>query len=139
MSVLVLDAGALIALERNNLDIWHLVKAAYNEDDKVHVPAGALAQVYNGDATQARLNQALKRCKTIPLDEGMAHIAGRLRRISGINDVVDASVAATAALATTLSNVVIATSDENDIRQLVHAAKSLHPCLVHNEIRTHRT
>ena len=115
------------------------MESAYDEGDRAHVPTGALAQVYNGDPTQARLNQALKRCRTIPLDEGMARIVGRLRRISGINDVVDASIAATAAMATALSNVVIATSDENDIQQLVHAAASLHPRLVHNEIRTHRT
>ena len=112
--------------------------AAYDQGDRVHVPAAVLAQVWNGEPTQARLNQAFKRCKTIPLDEDMAHLAGRLRRISGILDVVDASVAAAAAFATSYSSVVIATSDEGDMEQLLQADKSIRPRLVHNEIRTHR-
>ena len=138
MSILVLDAGALIALERNSRHVWPLVEAAYEQGDRAHVPACALAQVWNGEPTQARLNQALKRCRTVPLDEDMAHVAGRLRRISGVHDVVDASVAAAAALATRFSSVVIATSDEGDISQLIRAAESLRPRLVHNEILTCR-
>ena len=139
MSIIVLDAGALIALERNSRHIWRLVEAAYDRGESAQVPVCVLAQVWNGDPTQARLNQALKRCKTIPLDEEMARFAGRLRRISGVPDVVDASVAAAAAYATSFSSVVIATSDEDDITRLVHAAESLRPRLVHNEIRTQRT
>lgn len=139
MSIVVLDAGALIALERNNHDIWYLVEAAYDDGENAYVPVCVLAQVWNGEPTQARLNQALKRCRTIPLDEEMARFAGRLRRVSGVHDVVDASVVAAAAHATNLSSVVIATSDEGDIAQLVHAAESLRPRLVHNEIRTQRT
>lgn len=138
MSILVLDAGALIALERNSRPVWVLVEAAYDEGDRAHVPACALAQVWHGEPTQALLNRALKRCRTIPLDEEMALIAGRLRRTSGIQDVADASVAAAAALATNFASVVVATSDEGDISQLIQAAESLHPRLVHNEIRTHR-
>ena len=117
--------------------MWALVEAVYDAGDRAQVPACALAQVWNGEPTQARLNQALKLCRTIPLDEDMAHIAGRLRVLSGINDVPDASVAAAAVMATNFSSVVIATSDENDISQLVHAAESLRPGLVHNKIRTH--
>ena len=117
--------------------MWALVEAVYDAGDRTQVPACALAQVWNGEPTQARLNQALKLCRTIPLDEDMAHIAGRLRVLSGINDVPDASVAAAAVMATNFSSVVIATSDENDISQLVHAAESLRPGLVHNKIRTH--
>ena len=116
--------------------MWALVEAAYDAGDRAHVPACALAQVWNGEPTQARLNQALKRCRTIPLDEEMAHIAGRLRLISGIDDVADASVAAAAAMATNFSTVVIATSDESDISQLVDAAETI-PRLVRNKIDTH--
>lgn len=137
MSILVLDAGALIALERNNRPVWALVEAAYDGGDRAQVPACALAQVWNGEPAQARLNQALKQCRTIPLDDEMARLAGRLRRTSGIDDVTDASVAAAAAMATNFSSVVIATSDENDISQLISAAESYRPRLVHDEIRTH--
>ena len=138
MSILVLDAGALIALERDSRPVWALLEAAYDTGDRAHVPACALAQVWNGEPTQARLNQALTRCRTIALDDEMARIAGRLRLVSGIDDVADASVAAAAAMATSFSDVVVATSDEGDISQLIQAAESLHPRLVHNEIRTHR-
>ena len=64
MSILVLDAGALIALERSERAMWALVEAAYDAGDRAQVPACALAQVWNGDPTQARLNQALKLCRT---------------------------------------------------------------------------
>ena len=67
----------------------------------------------------------------------MARLAGRLRLISGIDDVTDASVAAAAAMATNLSSVVIATSDEYDILQLIDAAESVRPLLVHDEVRIH--
>ena len=137
MSILVLDAGALIALERNSRNLWVLVDAAYDAGDRAHVPACALAQVWSGEPTQARLNQALKLCRTIPLDEELAHITGRLRLASGIDDITDASVAAAAAMATSFSNVVIATSDEGDISQLVSAAESLRPRLVQDKIGIH--
>ena len=136
----MLDAGALIALERDSRRVWALVEAAFDAGDRVdrvQVPACALAQVWTGAPTQARLNQALKRCRTIPLDEDMARLAGRLRMISGIDDVTDASVAAAAAMATNFSSVVIATSDEYDILQLIDAAESVRPLLVHDEVRIH--
>lgn len=137
MSILVLDAGALIALERNSRNLWALVDAAYDSGDRAQVPACALAQVWSGQPTQARLNQALKLCRTIPLDEELAHITGRLRLASGIDDIADASIAAAAAMATNLSNVVIATSDEADISRLVTAAESLRPRLVRGSIGIH--
>jgi hypothetical protein len=67
----------------------------------------------------------------------MAHIAGRLRLLSGIDDVTDASVAAAAAMATNFSSVVVATSDGNDISQLLRAAQSIRPRLIHDEMRVH--
>lgn len=137
MSVLVLDAGALIALERNSRDLWALVDAAYEAGDRALVPACALAQVWSGGPAQARLNQALKLCRTIPLDKEQARITGRLRLASGMDDITDASVAAAAATATSLSNVVIATSDEDDISLLVEAAESLRPRLVQDTIGIH--
>ena len=42
-----------------------------------------------------------------------------------------------AALAQVWNSVVFATSDEGDIAQVLHAAESLCPRLVHNDIRTH--
>lgn len=137
MSILVLDAGALIALERNNRNLWALVDAAYGAGERAQVPACALAEVWSGEPTQARLNQALKLCRTIPLDEKLARITGRLRMDSGMDDVTDASVAAAAAMATSFSNVVIATSDEDDISLLVNAAESLRPRLVQDTIGIH--
>lgn len=103
MSILVLDAGALIALERNSRDLWVLVDAAYGAGDRALVPACALAQVWSGAPAQARLNRALKLCRTIPLDKEQARITGRLRLASGMDDITDASVAAAAATATSLS------------------------------------
>lgn len=136
MSILVLDAGALIALERGSRGAWGLIDAARRFGDAVQVPACALAQVWSGHASQARLHQALKRCRTVPFDDAMARIAGRLRALSGVNDIADASAVATAALATSLTAVVIATSDWGDISRLLEAAGAI-PNLVRNSIRIH--
>jgi hypothetical protein len=44
----VLDAGALIALERNDRSIWAALKLAVSQGSDVIVPSTALAQVWRG-------------------------------------------------------------------------------------------
>lgn len=133
MSILILDSGALIALENNDRAMWALLGAAYDSGEQAQVPAGVIGEVCHGGPTQARLNQALKKCKVISLDGPMARIVGNLRVDSGVNDVVDASVMVTAAMATALSSVAIATSDMGDMTKLRASARRV-PKLVRNTI-----
>lgn len=133
MSILVLDSGALIALENNDRAMWALLQAAFDSGERAQVPACVIGEVCHGGAKQARLNQALKRCRVIPFDGPMAHTAGKLRVQSGVNDVVDASVMVTAGLATALSSVTVVTSDMSDLTKLRNAARNI-PGLVHGTI-----
>lgn len=113
---LVLDAGALIALERNDRRMWARLDAAANESLEVVVPVGALAQVWRGTPNQARLSQALKKIRPGQFDT-IARLAGELCHAAGTSDPIDAAVVLNATGTTT----VIATSDPKDIRRLVRS------------------
>jgi hypothetical protein len=113
---LVLDAGALIALERNDRPMWARLEAAAEAALDVVVPVGALAQVWRGTPRQARLSQALAKTRAGAFD-AIARAAGELCQAAGSSDPIDASVVLNA---TGVSSVIL-TSDPNDIRQLLRA------------------
>lgn len=113
---LVLDAGALIALERNDRSMWARLDAACEATLDVVVPAGALAQVWRGTPQQARLSQALARTRAGEFD-AIARSAGELCRAARSSDPIDAAVVLNA----TGASSVIVTSDPNDIRRLIRA------------------
>lgn len=112
----VLDAGALIALERNDRRMWARLDAAANATLDVVVPVGALAQVWRGTPNQARLSQALAKTRAGEFD-AIARAAGELCHAARSSDPIDAAVVLNAAGATS----VIVTSDPNDIRRLIRA------------------
>lgn len=113
---LVLDAGALIALERNDRRMWARLDAAADAGLDVVVPAGALAQVWRGTANQARLGQALKTTRVGKFD-AIARPAGELCQSARSADPIDAAVVLNA----TGTTSVIATSDPKDMRRLIRA------------------
>ena len=115
-SRLVLDAGALIALERDDRAMWARLSVAADADIDVVVPPGALAQVWRGTPRQARLNQALKKTRLGDFD-AVATTAGELCHAARTGDPIDASVVLNA----TGTDSVIATSDPADIRRLLGA------------------
>lgn len=112
----VLDAGALIALERNDRRMWARLDAAANATLDVVVPVGVLAQVWRGTPNQARLSQALAKTRAGEFD-AIARAAGELCHAARSSDPIDAAVVLNAAGATS----VIVTSDPNDIRRLIRA------------------
>ena len=69
MTISVLDSGALIALERNDRDMWGLVKTQDAKPTDFQVPAAVLVQVVRDRSTQVPLNMALKRYRIVPLDQ----------------------------------------------------------------------
>ena len=94
--MIVLDAGALVALDRDDRTMWSDVKAAALAGVDVTVPAAVVAQVWRGSARQARLSRALAGCEVASFDD-VARAAGVLCGQAGTSDVVDASVAVVAA------------------------------------------
>lgn len=119
MKALILDTGALIALEDNNRKVWEMIKIAVDEDAFVGVPAGVLAQVYRDGARQANLMRALKSCEDLVLDGVTARVVGSLCAEAQVSDVVDGSVAVEAAKLARSHDTVILTSDPGDIEVLL--------------------
>ena len=68
---LVLDSGALVALERNERPMWIRLKAAQSAGDLPLTHAGVLGQVWRGGKRQARLSQALAGIDVRALDESL--------------------------------------------------------------------
>ena len=108
----VLDAGALIAVDRADRRVITLLELA----DAIHVPAGALAQAWRNPARQVRLVRVIATDAVVvhALDEAGARAAGQLCAATHSSDVVDASVAI---LARRLDAVTL-TSDPDDLRRL---------------------
>lgn len=113
---LVLDAGALIALERDDRAMWARLDVASDLSLDVVVPAGALAQVWRGRPNQARLARAVKDMRLGTFD-ALARQAGELCQMTRTSDPIDAAVVLNAVGAES----VIVTSDAADIRRLVRA------------------
>lgn len=122
---LVLDSGALIAIERNERPMWVRLKAALAEGELPLTHAGVLGQVWRGGARQARLARALAGIDVRVLDEPLGRAAGKLLGDAGLADVIDAAVVL---LATDGDEIV--TTDVEDLEQLA-AASGLHVELIH--------
>ena len=125
--MIVLDAGALVALDRGDTSMWVRVARAVADDVPVIVPAGALAQAWRqGGPRQARLARALADCEPASFDR-QARAAGELCGRAHTDDVVDASVALTAAVPGVR---VLYTSDPGDLRHLLASAGPHRPPIV---------
>lgn len=120
MTTFVLDAGALIALDRGDRQIWTDLFSAHGKA-AVKIPAGAIAQAWRDGSRQAQLSRAIKMCDEVPLDGQIARESGALCGQTGTTDVVDASVAVTAAQAARRDEVGVVTSDRSDIGPLLDA------------------
>ena len=108
----VLDAGALIAVDRADRRVVRLLELAQD----VHVPAGALAQAWRNPARQIRLGRVVSAEGVVihPLDAAVARAAGQLCAATATSDVVDASVVLVAGVV----DGVTVTSDPDDLRRL---------------------
>ena len=59
---LVLDAGALIQVDRGNQEVLSAIKAAFDKGEAVHVPTGVIGQAWRNPDRQALLSRTLNRC-----------------------------------------------------------------------------
>jgi predicted nucleic acid-binding protein len=112
---LTLDAGALIAYERGEERVREILAVAYARGLVPTIPAVALAEVWRGDAKDARVARLLKACSIETLDERLARAAGRLRRTTPGASTIDACIAAGVRQRVD----AIATSDPDDLRKLL--------------------
>ena len=125
MTCTVLDAGALIALERNDRELWAALKLAGSRSAEVIVPSAALAQVWRGTATQASLSRALAHCVIASFDH-VARAAGELCGRTRSRDICDAQVAIVAAA----RGDVLYTSEPHDLGRLIAACGARKPVIV---------
>jgi hypothetical protein len=116
---LVLDAGALIALDRHDRRIAGLLELGRRAGADLVTAAPVVGQVWRDGGRQANLARALAMIdvRVVALDD--AQRAGELLAVAGGSDVTDALVALQA-----LPGDQILTSDPDDLTALVDAAQS---------------
>ena len=113
---LTLDAGALIAIDRNDRKVLALIQQAIRNKWELVVPAGVVGQVWRDGRKQARLAGLLdvRELSIEPLDDHRARAAGQLCGVRGTEDVIDASVV----LCARTRKHRIMTGDADDIMRL---------------------
>ena len=118
---LVLDAGALIAVDRGDRRVVAILRRSLERELPILIPAGAVGQAWRDGRRQARLARLLGAPQTtvIPLDDRRAREAGQLCGATGTSDVVDASVV----LAAKQAHAAILTSDRADLERLDPSAR----------------
>jgi len=117
---LVLDAGALIALDRGDKRMIALLHRALAQGRAFRVPAGVVGQAWRDGRVQVTLARFLRsdEVEIIPLDEQLARSCGELCGATSTPDIIDASVVIIARK----RRDPIVTSDPNDLRRLDPAA-----------------
>lgn len=94
MTGITLDAGALIAIEKNDRRVVTALRLALDEQMSIVVPAGVVGQVWRDGRRQVRLARLLgsSRVSIEPLDDDRARAAGQLCGATRTKDAIDASV-----------------------------------------------
>jgi hypothetical protein len=115
---LVFDAGALLALEKNDKDMWQRLKSATLVGSPPVTHGGVVGQVWRGGGPrQARLATALDGIEIYPLDDELGRRAGVLLKRTGASDVIDAALVLLAE-----DGDEIVTSDPDDLTVLTEHA-----------------
>lgn len=109
----VLDAEALIALERGDRTMWAHFKHEVEAGRTPVTHSGVIGQVWRNGSRQVRLARVLPGIETMPLDETAGRAAGTLLGAAGGTDVIDAALVSIAHDGDT-----IFTSDLGDITHL---------------------
>lgn len=120
MASVTLDAGVLIAADRNDRRFWRFRAQIAAEGRVAFVPAIVLTEVWRG-ARSANLARALRGCEIDPVGTDLAMAAGILCGRAGTDDPVDAIVVASAAR----RGDHIVTTDPEDLRALAAVTNGL--------------
>jgi len=114
----ILDAGALIALERNDRAMWQRLKLALLAREAPLSHGGILGQVWRGRGSrQALLARALDVIDIRRIDAVLGRAAGELLARAKQSDVIDAALVL---LANDGDQII--TSDPDDLAPLARAA-----------------
>ncbi len=115
---LVLDTGALIAIDRDDRTVMAFVRDAQLKGMEVRTSSAAVAQAWRNGSRQGRLARMLQGIAEVSLDRSAARRIGGLLGACGSADVVDASIVDIAS-----SGDEILTSDPHDLQRLAEAAR----------------
>jgi hypothetical protein len=116
--MLVLDAGAFVAVERGDRDVVALVKRERLAGRPPITSGGVVAQVWRGGhGRQVTVARMLAGVNVAPIDDRLGRRAGMLLARVGSSDAIDATVVCLAA-----DGDDILTSDSGDLRPLAEAA-----------------
>jgi hypothetical protein len=116
--MLVLDAGAFVAVERRDRDVVALVKRERLSGRAPVTNGGVVGQVWRGGSgKQVPLARLLAGVEVVPIDDLLGRRAGTVLARSGRSDAIDAAVVC---LATDGDDIL--TSDPDDLRDLAQAA-----------------
>jgi hypothetical protein len=119
VSALILDAGALVGVDRNDPDVVHLLRRAQQEGLELRTNPMVVAQVWRDrQGRQANLARLLQAVKVQPVHDQDGREAGVLLGRAGTADPVDATVVLLAD-----PGDRILTSDPDDLTKLAEAAK----------------
>ncbi|MBV9141638.1 MAG: hypothetical protein JO115_12100 [Pseudonocardiales bacterium] len=118
MSALVLDAGAFVAVERDDRELLARLRVAQRHGMELRSTAIVVAQVWRDpQGRQARLARLLRSVDVRPVDDQAGRAAGVLIGQAGTQDPIDATLVLLAR-----PGDHILTSDPQDIQRLVRAA-----------------
>ena len=115
---LILDAGALIAIERRDRNVISRLVAAHEDGEPVRTSAAVVAQVWRNGSRQATLARLLAGIDEVPLLSDQAREIGLLLAATRSSDVVDGAVAVIAR-----SGDEVLTSDPKDLRALLRGKR----------------
>jgi hypothetical protein len=118
MTSLILDAGAFIAIERNDRSTVALLKAAQKNSISLRSNGGVVAEVWRGGSgNQVPLARLLAAVELLPVDGDLGRSAGVLIQDAGGGSAIDATVVTIAR-----EGDQIVTSDLSDIQALVNSS-----------------
>jgi len=113
-----MDAGALVALERNDRPMWRRWKAALIARDIPITHGGVVGQVWRARGPrQALLDKVLAGIDVRGLDDALGHAAGELLGHAHRSDVIDAALVLLAG-----DGDHILSSDPDDLATLARAS-----------------
>ena len=113
---LLLDAGALIAVDRRDRNVRSLLSLARKERVPIRTTAPVVAQVWRDGRRQANLARVLASVEVLSFDRRHARRAGELLGLTRSTDAVDAHLVLVAE-----PGDRILTSDAEDIGRLLAA------------------
>jgi hypothetical protein len=120
VSALILDAGALVGVDRNDPDVVHLLRRAQQEGLELRTNPMVVAQAWRDSrGHQASLTRLLQAVKVLPVQDQDGREAGVLLGQAGTSDPIDATVVLLAD-----PGDRILTSDPGDLTKLAKAAES---------------